>query len=95
MEKVLFFGPITRFFLSHLPISYLMPNLTILKKNLNLTILKKNLRVSQFIDNGQWDRHLLSSVVDVDIVNKICSIPLPLILQIDSCCWGPNANILG
>lgn len=31
-------------------------------------------------------------MVDVDVVNKICSIPLPLIPQSDSCCWGPNAN---
>lgn len=61
MEKVLFSGPITGFFLSHLPISYLMHK---------LTILNFFLRVSQFIDNGQWDIHLLSSMVDVDLLTR-------------------------
>ena len=41
--------------------------------------------VSQFIENGHWNRHLLMSVVDVDVVNKICSVSLPLTPQRDSC----------
>ena len=31
-------------------------------------------------------------MVDVDIANKICNNPLPLVPQNDSRCWGPNAN---
>lgn len=37
-----------------------------------------NLKVSQFINNGHWDRDHLRLLVDKDTVNSIRSIPLPL-----------------
>lgn len=60
--------------------------LTNLRYESQINSLDLELRVSHFIDNGNWNRHLLMSVVDAETVNKICSIPLPLISQRDCCC---------
>lgn len=60
--------------------------LTNLLSSTQLSNVDHHMKVSQVIANGQWNRHLLSSMVNVDVVNKICSIPLPLALQSDSCC---------
>ena len=52
-----------------------------------------DLKVSEFIENKQWNVHKLGQYVNnQDIVNKIIGIPIPNSEIKDSFCWGLSST---
>ena len=69
MVKTYSSGPINRFFLT--PFFHLIPMND--RNNIDW-----NLKVSNLIVHNSWDNIKLTTVVDGNIIRKICRIPLPL-----------------
>lgn len=54
--------------------------------------IKWDLKISEFIDNNNWDIHKLNEVVGGDISRKISLKPLPLQTTEDKFVWGLSNN---
>lgn len=51
-----------------------------------------DLKVSHFIKDSSWNREELLKYISLDIVNKICAIPLPPKISQDKMVWGFSGN---